>query len=153
MAINKLEAGDYLGYTYGGVKPTLYFENGHFTQLHDYENNIGWHSSGGRHHYGNIGIEGQSMLSQTYKIRDKKAFELELKSFISKFELGGFSSNSSEAVLFECFLKGKQFFTHQSKSKLIKKGDMDYDREFDKAYINKVLSNGNWAVNEYKVVK
>lgn len=153
MAINKLEAGEYLGYTLEGVKPTLYFENGHFTQLHDYENNIGWNSSDGRYHYGNIGIEGKSVLSQIYKIRDKKAFQLELKNFIDKFELGKFSSNSSEAVLFECFLKGKQFFAYQSKSKLIKKDDMDYDREFDKAYINKVLSNGNWAVSKYNVIK
>ena len=149
MAINKLEAGEYIGYTYGGSKPTLYFENGHFTQVHDYKNNIGWHSSGTRHHYGNIGIVGQAMLSQVYNIKDKKVFVTELRNFINKFESGKFRSSASEAVLFECFLKGKQFYTHQSRSKLIRKDDVDYNRKFNKDYINNVLANGNWAANEY----
>lgn len=150
MAINKLEAGEYIGYTSGDGKPTLYFENGHFSQVHDYENNIGWHSNGARHHFGNIGIAGQAMLKQAYSITDNKAFGAEIKNFVSKFELGLLEAGVSEAVLCECYLNGKQFRAELSKSKLIKKNDIDYNKKINKAYVDEVLSNGNWAVKEYR---
>ena len=149
MAINKLEAGEYIGYINGEGKPTLYFENGHFTQSHDYKNNVGWHSNGTRHYYGNIGIKSQATLKQIHTLADNKTLGLELKNFISKFELGLLESNAFEAVLCECYLNGKQFRTEVSKSKLIKNNDTDYDKKINKAYVDKVLYNGNWAVKEY----
>jgi hypothetical protein len=37
------DAGPYVGYTLGGKEPTLYFERGHLTQVHDISSNIGFH--------------------------------------------------------------------------------------------------------------
>ncbi|MFD0861856.1 hypothetical protein ACFQ1M_06530 [Sungkyunkwania multivorans] len=149
MAISKLTAGDYIGYTLGGSKPTMYFENGHYTQVHDYADNVGWHSSGERHHYGNIGIVGQSILSHIFEMRDSEVQKEELNHFITKFKAGNYRSDAPEARLFECFIKAGAFYMHESRSRLIRKDDVGHDRRFDLAYIEDLLSNGRIAANEY----
>ena len=49
--ISDEETGAYLGYTLGDTAPTLYFERGHFTQVHKNASDVGWHPNTGDRHY------------------------------------------------------------------------------------------------------
>jgi hypothetical protein len=48
MAIANSADFTYVGYTLGGTDPTLYFNEGRYTQVHANATNIGWHPRGNR---------------------------------------------------------------------------------------------------------
>ena len=146
MAISRFTTGEYLGYTYGREKPTLYFENGHYTQVHDLDHNVGWHPNHDQGHQRvNINKHGQARYLQI-PVGDLDG----VQGFVEEVKKGHYdpySKEDPEAALFEFDGSGKDH-THLSGGKFISR-DAPGGSLFDDTYIDDVLRHGHWAFNEY----
>lgn len=145
MAITKATAGNYLGYTLSRTKPTLYFQNGRYTQVYPDANNIGWHPNGAYHRGSNINKQDYDRFIDLNLTPENSPEERE---FISKFRNGDFDSDATDSKFFECFSKdGVNWSAHPSSSHFTKKGDASFDDTFNDAYADAVLAAGVLAPN------
>lgn len=135
MPIDKATAGKYLGYTLGSTKPTLYFENGHLTQIHDDADNVGWHPNhGATHVVTSISDEGGDEFDSTDDLvaftNDVINGDYEGDAFLFEYSL-----NEHNVVIEETI--------HCSRSSLNAPDDT-----YDQAYADDALANASLAPNE-----
>lgn len=152
--------GKFLGYTMGGkgrTQPTLYFENGHYTQEHNEPENVGWHpNKGERHFIANV----EEKQYKKYKTKRKKWNRKNKTKFGKNVEKGKYDAKPGEGFMIEGDVKTKtarnwlrmkyqkeQIFLHPSRGRLIKPGDEDFDEKYSEAYAKEVLKEGEEAKN------
>lgn len=149
--ISDEEAGAYLGYTLGGTAPTLYFERGHFTQVHDDQNNVGWHpNKGDRHFIRNINPD----MSNYYKT-NRGQWSRKLKTrFGAMIERGVMNAEEGQGLMMEggVFINqennSETAYLHPSRGRLIRPGTPDFDNQYNEAYARQIVRTGNLAPNE-----
>ncbi|MDX2362861.1 MAG: hypothetical protein QNK23_18770 [Crocinitomicaceae bacterium] len=132
-------AGTYLGYTLGRTKPSLYFENGRYTQEYPDKDNIGWHPNGSNHRGENITKDRYDEI-MAIEVGDT----VKEKAFVVEFKKGSYDSDASTAKYFE--VSGSADI-HPSSSRLIKTSYNDFDDQYDATYASNVLKNGVNAPN------
>lgn len=137
----------YEGYTLGSSKPTLYFKEGRYTQIHDDPNNVGWHPipTGFKCIRQNINAQG---LKRIMEIPEGESAEENL--FALDVLKGVYTPrDTEESTLCELYTAdNKDFIIHVSRSKLFKTGDGDFNATYNNAYAQEVLKNGDLAPNE-----
>ncbi|MEO0583362.1 MAG: hypothetical protein AAF135_14150 [Bacteroidota bacterium] len=153
--------GKFLGYTMGGegrTQPTLYFENGHYTQEHEKPKNVGWHpNKGERHFIANV----EEKHYEKYGRNRQKWGRKDKTKFGKKVEKGKYDAKPGEGLMIEGNVKTKvaknwrgkkyqkeQIFLHPSRGRLIKPGDEEFDEKYSEAYAKEVLKDGKKAKNE-----
>lgn len=147
MPIEGYEKFTYLGYTLGGEKPTLYFKEGRYTQVHEDSDNVGWHPVNDKIHH-QLNISPQE-VHEIMKIppRDPDEQKFCRKILIEKVITG--DRTQSTACLFECDMESTGFSNiHVSRGKLIDVGSTGFNMSFGEEYAKKVLSEGHIAKNE-----
>lgn len=145
--------GAYLGYTHGGELPTLYFENGHFTQAHQNPKNVGWHpNKGDRHVIKNITEEKHKEYGDHRG--GPGAWSAEKKAeFAKSVDKGEYDAKEGEGKMFESNVKvedGKDQYSgnHPSRARLVQVGEEGFKAAYGKAYAESVLAKGEVAQNE-----
>jgi hypothetical protein len=148
MAIQQAESFTYIGYTLGGAKPTLYFKEGHYTQVHQVAENVGWHPN--RHgKYTAVNVSRQFaesiLLAKNFAERAKL-----LKPYVNSAPP---EDNSNTAHLLEYWTRGGEIATlHVSRGKLIKVGGPGFNPAYDAKYAYDVLLKGRIARNDYEAM-
>ena len=142
MPISKEESGDYVGYTLGDSKPTLYFQKGHYTQVHSDPRNIGWHPNGPGTHYGyNVAAK----IAKDYL--EYKIDEPEIAAGLKAGTIGVDDSSTAQYCEWvEHESKIKRF--HISRSKQMKVGATGFSADYNATYAAAVMLAGVKAPNE-----
>src|SRR5690349_4748176 len=96
--IEGYEKFTYIGYTFGGDKPTFYFKEGRYTQQHKHKDNEGWHPR--RKFYRGVNIQATE-ASRFTDMRAKKD-KAGMVKFGEEFMKGTYDSAEPSARLFEC---------------------------------------------------
>ncbi|GLI56718.1 hypothetical protein PM10SUCC1_22320 [Propionigenium maris DSM 9537] len=138
--------GSYIGYTESPSnpgKPSLYFTEGHLTQVHDDDDNIGWHPNkeGLKNYMVNIN---ESEVEKIFK----GTLEDRLK-IISQIKGGVYREKPDASNLFEFVSKGGMAVDlHISRSKLVRPGDPDFKPEYSQSYAEETIKSAKIAENE-----
>ena len=133
--------GSYKGYTEGVQgHPTLYFEKGHYTQIHEDPKNIGWHPNApGNYIGGNISVLGAERYDSIKSIEDP-----EMNAFVKDFGAKKYDDNSANSFFFEATIDGKSTTSvHLSRSRFQPKGG-----KYDDAYATTQMKSAKLAPNE-----
>jgi len=138
--------GSYIGYTESSStigKPTLYFTEGHFTQTHPHDENIGWHPK----------QEGQKIYKANItKSEVKRIFKGTMEDrlkIISQIKGGLYREKPDASNLFEFYSKdGMADLLHISRSKLVRPGDPDFKPEYSQNYAEEMIKSVKIAENE-----
>lgn len=144
-------SGKYIGYTIGGAHPTLYFEEGRYTQVHTNPENVGWHPVIGDQYQVNISSADYASIrvrstDDASVVAAKKA----AKKALVEDVLDGSVADSADPAgrLFEVSeINGTVTSTHTSRARLIRVGDAGFNPAFDEHYAQQVLDNGSVAKN------
>ncbi|MCB0375233.1 MAG: DUF4157 domain-containing protein [Sinomicrobium sp.] len=152
--VSEEETGAYLGYTFGGDKPSFYFEQGHYTWQHKKKKNEGWHpNKGTRHFVKNIDEEVHKKYSDDYRGKwDRK----QKTAFGKKIEEGKYDAKEGEGKMIEGSVyvrkdKSEKIILHPSRGRLIKVGDKDFDEKYNEEFVRSIVSKGKLAENETKL--
>lgn len=142
-------AGNYNGYTDGRSKPTLYFENGHFTQVHGNKNNVGWHpelKEGVLRR--NIKEDIQDKWINLYSKKNKNNVEISDLAILTNEIMNG-KYDDQDGLLFEFHYGGSGVRSyHPSGGNFKKLGDKNFDNQYDENYAINVVEKGKLADNE-----
>jgi hypothetical protein len=131
----------YVGYTLGDIRPTLYFTQGRYTQVHGNADNVGWHPARPYHRGANISLADHTRYKDLSK-EDKRTFKAD-------FLAGRLDSNAADAKLFECSSNDNRSWRgHRSRAKLIKPTDAGFNAAYNEAAAKAVLAAGVIAPNE-----
>lgn len=144
MSIKGYENFTYEGYTLGGEKPTLYFKEGRYTQVHESTENVGWHPLNTVKCYRvNITDEAEKVIMEIPEgDPNESKFALEVVA-------GKYTAKAGKGILCECYTNDdKQFVVHVSRGRLIRPSDFDFDKTYDAKYAKDVLAKGVLAPNE-----
>lgn len=141
--------GAYMGYTMGQELPTLYFENGHYTQIHDEPENIGWHpNTGVRHFIKNVTEDAHAHYEDNRGKWDRK----QKTAYGKQIEQGDFDAEEGEGMMMEgnvIMSQGQEkIYLHPSRGRLITPNDPAFNPKFGKRYALKVIRTGIIAENE-----
>jgi hypothetical protein len=146
--IDGYENFTYIGYTYSDEKPTFYFAEGRYTQVHKNKLNEGWHPVKKNHRAANI----KGTEAARFSAMKEKGDMPGLEKFVAQFLKGDFDSDEKTAKYFEYSAEDeKNQIAHVSRGRLVKVGDADFHMGFDEKYAKDVLKTGKIAANE-KVV-
>jgi len=143
--------GKYLGYTESTDNkgfPTLYFENGRFTQRHQLITNVGWHPNSKDHYGSNISIRKYNEYFKLKNVQEKDKFKTKFRK--GRFDYHG-SNAENNAKYFEVFRDpfGK-LRAHPSRSFLRMPGNAGFNKQYDQDYAYSKIETGFFqALNSY----
>jgi len=146
MPIANYQNFTYRGYTLGGAQPTLYFDEGRYTQVHGTPANIGWHPSHTTHCI-RVNITPAAAATFLQIPVDDLAGE---SAFGAQVVAGQHTDNTAAGVLCECYTNDNQNYTvHVSRGRFIILTDAAFNAAYDNAYAQGVLAAGVLAPNEH----
>ena len=141
--------GAYVGYTYGGEKPTLYFQNGHITQVHGMEDNVGWHNKFTAGNVNRVNLREQAALYMA-NLADNTNWGNDASENVYNNAMTAAQTALPAAGAFRLFeieivplVGGDRAVTHVSRSDLVLVTDPAANPVFDNAYANEIRK---WSV-------
>jgi hypothetical protein len=145
MPIANYQNFHYRGYTLGGAQPTLYFDEGRYTQVHNDVTNVGWHPSHTTYCI-RINITAAAVNQFLAIPPDDLAGE---SAFGAAVVAGQYTDNTANGVLCECYTNDNQnYMVHVSRGRFVALADPNFDNTYNNAYAQGVLANGVLAPNE-----
>jgi hypothetical protein len=146
--IQGYENFSYVGYTQEEESqlPTLYFEEGHYTQQHNDPSNIGWHPI----QKGIICTRINVNANAVKLIMSIQLEETEREENFAERILSGLYTDEQNGTLCEVFYDKKDNYNgiHVSRSFLVKTIHNNFNPEFNSDYAKDILRNGDFAANE-----
>lgn len=150
--ISPQETGPLIGYTKDpknpSQKPTLYFKNGRFTQEHELADNVGWHPNMDKHVARNVSEDTLDEIYDDYE-KNSRRFTNVRKKFRKRRDSYGDKLTYAEASVLNHPKTGEKVNVfHQSRSKLLRPSDKEFDKNIYRSIWGVVHMNGKLARNE-----